>query len=73
MNVPITSRPGANHTTLRDHTNSESLRSHANQNGTHRPMFYFEVSALLSDLPPSFSNSDSLTFHRLFYNKAACA
>lgn len=73
MNVPITSRPDTNHTTLRDHTNSDRLHSPANQNGAHRPMFYFEVSALLVDLPPSFSNSDSLTCHQLLYNKVACA
>lgn len=73
MNVPITSRSDTNHTTLRDPTNSDSLRSPANQNRAHRPIFYFEVSALLSELPPSFSNSDSLTCHQLFYNKVACA
>lgn len=62
MNTPISSRPYANHVTLTDHTDSVCVPA-ANQWGTHRLTVCASV--------PTFSNSQPLTSHGLFYSKPA--
>lgn len=62
MNMPISSRPDANHVTLRDHTDSLCVPA-ANQWGTRRPTV---CPSFLS-----FSNSRPLTLRGLFYSKPA--
>lgn len=60
MNMPISSRPDANHATLKDHADSAYVPA-ANQWGAHR--------LTVCSSSPAFSNSQPLTLHGLFYCK----